>query len=816
VIGMGADGPFSVDLCRDGPHALVAGTTGAGKSELLQTLVASLAVANRPDEMSFLLVDYKGGAAFRDCQRLPHTVGMVTDLDGHLTQRALRSLDAEIKRRERLLHASRCSDIGGYQRAGCPSGPMARLLIVIDEFASLAQELPDFVTGLVDVARRGRSLGVHLVLATQRPAGVVSAEIRANANLRIALRVTDPMDSQDVIESRHAALISATTPGRAYVRTGTASVRHFQSAMVGCHEQRPGAAADMPPVPWMELGATPPAEPSRTGEVTGDGPTDLARLVEAVRGATDLLGVTPPPSPWLPPLPDRVVVDELPGPPHGSPRLPVGLTDVPARQARGTLVIDLADGGHWLVAGGPRSGRSTLLRLIAGVVARDWDVADVHVYGLDCASGALLPVAALPHCGAIADRGQPGRGDRIISRLAAEVRRRQALLGRPGFASVAEQRAAVGGNDRLPWLLLLVDGWEGFLATYETVDHGRPVDDLLRLLRDGQAAGLRAIVTGDRSLLTGRVGSLCSGRLILRLADPADFALAGVPAREVPRTMPPGRALLPDADGVREAQLALVAPDPAGPAQLAELRRLAERAREHTGDLPRGRRPFRVEPLPEQLQLAEVLPRAQRVAAHRGPLWTLVGIGGDELDPVGFDPADVGPWFVVAGPPGSGRSATLVSMARWHAARETPLALVTARRSRLRDVGLRPGRVDHFGADDAGRLTAFLDSRADRPLAVLVDDAEDLLDSPVETALLAQPHDGHIVIVAGSTDGPGSTYHGLTVAARKSRCGLVLGPFGPLDGELLGAKLPWLGDTRPGRGVLAVRGLAMPVQVPLS
>ncbi len=197
-IGVSADGPFVVDLRADGPHGLIAGTTGAGKSELLQSIIASLAVANRPESMTFVLIDYKGGSAFKDCARLPHTVGMVSDLDGHLTERALASLSAELKRREEILLHAGAKDIEDYwdtRRRRPELDPLPRLVLIIDEFASLVAELPDFVTGLVGIAQRGRSLGVHLILATQRPAGVVSADIRANTNLRIALRVTDSAES---------------------------------------------------------------------------------------------------------------------------------------------------------------------------------------------------------------------------------------------------------------------------------------------------------------------------------------------------------------------------------------------------------------------------------------------------------------------------------------------------------------------------------------------------------------------------------------------------------------------------------------------
>ena len=270
-IGIGADGPFVVDIRADGPHALIAGTTGAGKSELLQTLIASLAAANRPDAMNFVLIDYKGGSAFKDCARLPHTVGMVSDLDGHLTERALASLAAELKRREEILLAAGAKDIEDYWEAtsrargrfspapASAAEPLPRLMLVIDEFASLVAELPDFVAGLVGIAQRGRSLGVHLVLATQRPAGVVSADIRANTNLRIALRVTDAAESLDVIDVPDAARIARSTPGRCYVRSGASAPAAVQSARIG--GRRPGtgraqpAAALAVPVPWPALGS---------------------------------------------------------------------------------------------------------------------------------------------------------------------------------------------------------------------------------------------------------------------------------------------------------------------------------------------------------------------------------------------------------------------------------------------------------------------------------------------------------------------------------------------------------------------------------
>ncbi|HET8987482.1 MAG TPA: FtsK/SpoIIIE domain-containing protein, partial [Humibacillus sp.] len=199
LLGLTAAGPHEIDLARDGPHALIGGTTGSGKSELLQALVAGLAATHRPDDVGFVLIDYKGGAAFRDCARLPHTLGLVTDLDEHLTARALASLTAELRRRERLLAEAGAKDLEAYRHLMTEPGSdrprLARLVIVVDEFKRLADELADFVNGLVRIAATGRSLGVHLVLATQRPAGIITGDMRANVSLRICLRVRDRADS---------------------------------------------------------------------------------------------------------------------------------------------------------------------------------------------------------------------------------------------------------------------------------------------------------------------------------------------------------------------------------------------------------------------------------------------------------------------------------------------------------------------------------------------------------------------------------------------------------------------------------------------
>ncbi|MCW2903575.1 MAG: cell division FtsK/SpoIIIE [Streptosporangiaceae bacterium] len=837
-IGLGADGPFWIDLRLDGPHGLIAGTTGAGKSELLQTLIASLAVANRPDEMTFVLIDYKGGAAFKDCARLPHTVGMVTDLDGHLTQRALESLGAELRRREAILLEAGAKDVEDYNdlRDRAPRGdlaPMPRLVLVIDEFAAMVAELPDFVAGLVDIGRRGRSLGVHLILATQRPAGVVTADIRANTNLRIALRVTDPDESTDVIDAPDAARISKSTPGRCYVRSGAASPQAVQSARIG--GRRPAEAAtstpaSVLPLPWGALGrAMPVSDRAREAGDESTMVTDLAVLVRAVGDAAHGAGIRRRPSPWLDQLADRVTLTPRTaagGSVVDLPPIEFGLTDLPAEQSRAPLALDLAHGGHVYVAGSPRSGRSTALRTLAGSLAASCSPYDAHLYAIDCGGNALLPLAGLPHCGAVVGRDQLDRVERLLAALAAEVARRQQLLAGAGFASIAEQRAAVTSAERLPWMVLLLDRWEGFVGAFENYDYGRLVESVLRLLREGAAVGLRAVFTGDRSGLGGQVSTVFERRLVLRMADPQDYAYAGIQEKQVPSVMPPGRALEQAGPGepLRESQIGLLCEDPSGTAQVAALQEITRSCASRYGRLPHRMRPLHVDELPVRVSYEEALGLDPDFRAP-SPLWTLVGVGGDALAPVGIDLLAEGPGFVVAGPPRSGRSTTLGTMVRCLldpavGVGLVPVVLITPRRSPLRDLAGRPGVLGVLdltaGEDD---LEALLEH--EHRYVVVVDDAELVDETELDDALrkvLRTARDGeHAVILGGTTEDLGRGYRGFLSDGRRSRSGVLLSVRSPDDGDVLGLRLPRnaSGAGPTGRGIFVAVGVTTQIQVAL-
>lgn len=774
TLGIGSNGPVQIDLVTDGPHALIAGTTGSGKSELLQTLMAGLAHGYSPDTVTMLLVDYKGGAAFGAGSALPHTVGLLTDLDRHLTRRVLASLEAELHHRERLLAGCGAPDLAAYRRQR-PTTPLPRLVILVDEFATLAADLPAFVPGLVDIAQRGRSLGMHLVLATQRPSGVVSPEIRANTSLRIALRVTDPGESQDVIGVPAAAGIDPGTPGRAFIRTGQA-LTEVQTARVTA------AASDgRPPIsvrsaePWSAAGAAP---------ADGDAITELDRLVGAssARWARRVAaGAVPVRVPWRSPLPTRLPRASLG--PATDLGVAVGRLDRPELQYQGDDVLDLNAGGVVLFVGAPRSGRTSALHsVVAGALAGP---AGQNAAGRVTPAAIAIIDAAGTSASLISLAGvcAQTRGDdaatitRTVELLTAECAARRTALAAAGVSNLGDLEPA-----ERPFgpLLLLVDGWEAVVATLDALDAGRATDGLLNLCREAPAVGLTVLLAGDRSLLTPRVLAVATRTYALRLADVTDYAILGVAALDVPTTMPPGRALL--LPGGIETQFAQ--PPETMPAP------------QHPGGDHGTLTGFSLRPLPVAVDAADL------DSVPTG--WLAWGVGGDRAATVALDPWAGAGRLVVAGPPRSGRSTALVCLAG-AAVRDGGSTVVCIGRphSPLADWAIRHGQPV-FGPE-----TAALPSSGRR--LILLDDAEEFADAPVSDAvldLLRRAAPGTTaVVVAGRPDSLALAYRGVVTEVRRSRRGLLLQP-GAGDGDLIGVRTGRSSAITPvGRGLLVADGV---------
>jgi S-DNA-T family DNA segregation ATPase FtsK/SpoIIIE len=828
LIGAAEHGPLFLDLASDGPHGLIAGTTGSGKSELLQTLVAGLAANSPPDELNFVLIDYKGGAAFRDCKKLPHTVGMVTDLDPHLTERALRSLRAELKRREHVLAQAGIKDIEDYQDAASRGRidleQLPRLVIVIDEFAILAVELPEFIKGLVGIAQLGRALGVHLILATQRPTGVVSPEIRANSNFAIALRVVNATESTDIINRPDAATITPSTPGRAYLRISQESPILFQSARIG--GRRPGIIhEDVEPVaferPWSDLGYP---HRVRTAQVpVSEDETDLHLLVQAIVEAAERQGLRNQRQPWLDALPETLPIEILRGSlpsedSEGVDAVVFGLCDIPEKQAQHPALIDLTAGRHLLMAGSPRSGRSTLLRTIAASIGLQLSVDDVHLYGLDCGNGSLLALRELPHCGAITSRSELDRVERLLGRLSQEVKTREEQLISRGLTHIAEQRSQPGEASPWPYIVLLVDGWEGFTDAFHEHNDGQVEQALMELLRSGGAVGLTVIMTGDRSALsTTRVSSLFEERYALRFNDRDDYALADLMPRKMPDHVTPGRAFR--AVSGNEVQIALVGSDPSGPAQAMALAAVAEKARTLTTQNPPGSPPFRIDALPTRIHLHEA--EALSTSRPKSGLDVLVGVGGDELRPWWANLGTAGPGFVVVGPPASGRSTALHSMAVGFVEQGSQVIFLSPRPSPLSAAIEGKEGVTVVSGTQARSLG--VDSPPPtfdpaRRLAVIVDDAETIDPDNAWLAEIGNRTDGlAALVIAGAIEPIRDGFRGFPVVAKRSGLGLLLSPRTHLDANVFGANLPrgagFSGP--PGRAYFFERGRAVAlVQIP--
>jgi S-DNA-T family DNA segregation ATPase FtsK/SpoIIIE len=388
------------------------------------------------------------------------------------------------------------------------------------------------------------------------------------------------------------------------------------------------------------------------------------------------------------------------------------------------------------------------------------------------------------------------------------------LLGEQHVTDIGEQRASAARADRLPHLVLLLDRWEGFVASLGDRDGGALVDRIMRLAREGSALGIHLIISGDQTLLGGRMGSLTDRKIVLSLADKGDFGLIGINARTVPDSLPPGRCYR--APGGAQAQIALLAADPAGAAQAEALTVIGAEARERDGELPESLQPFAVDVLPSHITFEAAW--AMRSAGN-APGWALVGVGGDRLTAIGVDLLDGTPAFLIGGPPRSGRSTALQAIAQSCLAGGVRILVMTPRPSPLSALAGRDGVVA-VESDPAPELLREAIA-AGGPLVVLVDDAELLRDAAASAELseiVRRTYPSVAVVAAGDPDGLGTGFSGWQVEARRARRGLLLSPQNLADADLIGVRLARtaIGNpVEPGRGLLHLGdSQLLTVQVP--
>jgi S-DNA-T family DNA segregation ATPase FtsK/SpoIIIE len=801
-VGVAAGGPLMLDLRTHGPHALVGGTTGSGKSEFLQSWLLGMAIGHSPERVNFLLVDYKGGAAFGECANLPHAVGLVTDLNTRLVRRALTSLRAELTRREHVLQAWRAKDLvdlESKERDGAPIVPS--LIIVVDEFAALVQEIPDFVDGMIDIAQRGRSLGLHLVLATQRPSGVIKGNLRANTNLRVALRVADEEDSEDVVGSRIAASFDPDTPGRAVAKLGPGKLVPFQAGYVG------GWTTGRPPAPTLNVSAFPfgrgrawDAPPAIERGARDLGPKDLQRLCGSIDGAFERARMERPMRPWLPELAARYELSRLPTKRLDS-ELVFAVTDDPQRQSQDPAAFEPDRDGNLLAVGASGSGRTTFLRTMAVAAGLAVKGGPCVVYGIDAAGRGLGMLETLPHVGSIIAGDDDERIKRLLRQLRYTIDERMQAFAAVTAGTIVEYRTLAGRPDE-PRVLLLVDGLPSLIATYDTIAGQKTLDQLESIIQDGRAVGIHVIATVDRlASIRPAVLSSFPARLALRLNDEMDLMAADLPKDSFEETSPAGRGYFKG----QEVQVALLSGAETSVASQAEAIAALARSMERTGRVAVPE----IQRLPTLVRLAD-LPAVADGAA-------VFGLSDETLGPIGIRPDGL---IVVTGPVGSGRTTALDALT--HAMHR---AFPTVRAAYL---GVRRSGVSAPVAwsrsaigDDVARLADELANDLDAGTAperlIVIESLGDLAgeaEYELQRLVRAVRSAGACALIEGELALMSQSY-GLAKDARASRQAIVLQPdagdFEVMSGFPSGRLDP--ASCPPGRGFLCLPGGVVRVQV---
>jgi DNA segregation ATPase FtsK/SpoIIIE, S-DNA-T family len=717
-IGIGAGGgPVVLDLkeaAQDGmgPHGLLIGATGAGKSELLRTLVLGLAATHDSETLNFVLIDFKGGATFASLDRLPHTAAVITNLADELVlvDRMTDALNGELVRRQNLLRtAGNLASLRDYERAranGAPLPSLPVLLIVCDEFSELLSAKPEFIDLFVAIGRLGRSLGVHLLLASQRLEEGRLRGLDTHLSYRIGLRTFSAMESRTVLGVPDAYELPR-APGHGYLKFATDPLVRFKAAYVsGPYEsangaQTPEATSNRP---WQVLPFTTtsllvpsprhgepdpaganggprtaglaggsvglPGDPATTGMPTNAGPSGpslLDLVADALHGAG-----TPAHQVWLPPLSEHAHLDELLGPvsidPHrglavvdgarrATLRVPVALTDRPFDQRRDLLTLDLGSAaGHVAIVGGPQSGKSTLLRTLLASLALTHTPREVTCYCLDFGGGALGAMRGLPHVGAVVSRLAADAVRRTVGEVATVLSDRERAFAAGGVESYAQlrQRAAatvdddsgpITGVDDYGDVFLIIDGWTTIRSEYDDLE---PV--ITDIATRGLSYGVHVVITAGRwTDIRPALRDLLGSRLELRLGDPTDSQISRKIANDVPERAP-GRGITSDG-------LHFLAASPT----IAGL---------STEDLVAAvRSEWRGPGAPAVRELPAIVPYDQiatgLVADGPVPASALtlpIGISETDLRPVGVDFA-ADPHFLVFGDSGAGKSAFLRTLA---------------------------------------------------------------------------------------------------------------------------------------------------------
>lgn len=496
-LGVSKTGVVSLDLHdkAHGPHGLVAGTTGSGKSEILQTYILAMATLYHPYEVAFVIIDFKGGGMVNQFKELPHLLGAITNIDGKEINRSLKSIKAELQKRQRLFAEADVNHIDKYIKkfkAGETKIPLPHLIIIVDEFAELKAEQPEFMKELISAARIGRSLGVHLILATQKPSGQVNEQIWSNSRFKLCLKVQSQEDSNEVLKSPLAAEIKE--PGRAYLQVGNNEIFElFQSAYSGASEKTDDSnVKEFTIYALTESGRRMPVFVQKKKKGGEGSATQLDAIVKYVADYCDGIQLPKLPDICLPSLSHSIDFVAQPKPKDNAKYdVEIGVYDDPENQYQGVYSVDLAS-NNLILIGSSQSGKTNMLQDIIRSLATKYTPNEVSIYAIDFASMVLKNFEKLNHVGGVVCPSEDEKLKNLFKLLRTEIEERKERLMSVGVSSFAAYKEA--GMTDMPLMVLLIDNLTALKELYFQDD-----DELLSLCREGLTVGLSIVIANSQT-----------------------------------------------------------------------------------------------------------------------------------------------------------------------------------------------------------------------------------------------------------------------------------------------------------------------------
>ncbi len=525
---------------KHGPHGLVAGTTGSGKSEILQTYILSMATLFHPYDVGFVIIDFKGGGMVNQFKNLPHLIGAITNIDGREINRSLSSIKAELRKRQELFAKYNVNHIDAYIKLfkkGQTDIPLPHLILIVDEFAELKMDQPEFMKELISAARIGRSLGVHLILATQKPSGVVDAQIWSNSKFKLCLKVQNKDDSNEVLKTPVAAEIKE--PGRAYLQVGNNEIFElFQSAYSGASASFDESAQQKAfTIYSLDLAGKHTPVYTKKIEKNGDEQeTQLEAITNYVAAYCKRNNIEKLPGICLPPLDELILFDSKVIAYDGiNTIVNLGIYDDPDNQYQGIASLDIS-AGNTVVIGSSQYGKTNLLQLIIRSIATSYRPSEVNIYILDFASMALNVFADINHIGGVVSAAEDEKLKNFMRLIRKEMKMRKERFASMGITSFSSYKEA--GNNDIPQIVIMVDNFLALKELYPEYE-----DDIVNICREGVAIGISLIITSiQTSGISYKYMSNFANRICMYCNQGDEYGSVFDKCRMIPKNVP-GRCL---------------------------------------------------------------------------------------------------------------------------------------------------------------------------------------------------------------------------------------------------------------------------------